>query len=308
MVIPSEVAVAGLGVGRPAEFASPDDEGILQHATFLEILEKSGGGAVHRVDLALDCIGYAIVVIPSAVVELDKAHSGLGESAGKKAIGGEGSLAGLSPVALENLLGFPGDVHQPRNGALHTISQLEGIDTGLDLRIARLPVLDLIEGTDAIDSSPSILPGHAPGVGEEENRVSGGLEFHSLMPAGKKAVVPVAGRHRLSTSGEENDKGRQILVCAAQSVAEPGAHARPAGEGTSGLQEGDRRVMVDGIGRGATDETDVVCNFRHVLEQDIHVHAGLPMPRELVLGGHHVDGALSACHGGQALISTNLGR
>ena len=120
--------------------------------------------------------------------------------------------------------------------------------------------------------------------------------------------MPVAGGDGLATTREKNDEGGQVLVGTPQAVAEPGAHAGPARERTSGLEEGDRRVVVDGIGGGTPDQADVVRNLRHVLEEGIHVHASLAVPGELVLGGHHVDSALSARHGGEALVATHLGR
>ena len=308
VVIPSEVLVAGLGVGGTAEFSPPDDEGVFKHAAFLEVLEEGGGGTVDRIDLALDGIGDAVVVIPTAIVELDEAHTRLGKATGEKAVGCEGCLSGLGPVALEDALWFPGDIHQPGDRALHAVGQLEGVDAGLDLGVTRLLELELVEGADAVDGLPAVFLRHALRVGEEEDGIAGGLELHALVRAGKKSVMPVAGGDGLATTREKNDESGQVFVGTPQAVAEPGAHAGSARERTPGLQEGDRRVVVDGIGGGAPDQADVVRDLRHVLEEGVHVHAGLAVPGELVLGGHHVDGALSARHGGEALVSPHLGR
>ena len=72
MMIPAKVLVASLSVGSTTEFSTPDDEGLLEHAAFLEIFQKSRGRSIYGGDLSLDSVGYPIVVIPSPVIELNR--------------------------------------------------------------------------------------------------------------------------------------------------------------------------------------------------------------------------------------------
>ena len=54
----------------------------------------------------------------------------------------------------------------------------------------------------------------------------------------------------------------QILVLAAQAVTEPRAHARPARLLESGLDEGDRGIVIDRVGVHRLDERDVIDDLR----------------------------------------------
>jgi hypothetical protein len=63
---------------------------------------------------------------------------------------------------------------------------------------------------------------------------------------------------------EEHDKRRQILVLAAETVAQPRAHTRTAWLLKAGLDERDRRVMVDRFGVHRLDDGDLVDNLRGV--------------------------------------------
>ena len=75
VVIPS----ASLGHWGTAEFAAPDDQGILEKSSLLEVLYEGSGSPV---DMTRDCVDGALdvtVVVPPPVIELDKANPALRE-------------------------------------------------------------------------------------------------------------------------------------------------------------------------------------------------------------------------------------
>src|SRR3954471_3561307 len=67
-VVVAAVVVLGegpLGVDGAAEFASPDDQRLVQQAAVPQVLDEGGGGAVHVAALAADLAGEATVLVPA---------------------------------------------------------------------------------------------------------------------------------------------------------------------------------------------------------------------------------------------------
>ena len=91
-----------LGVGRAAEFASPEDERVFEQTAGLEIGEQAGDGFVADGALIAETLVDLPVMIPSVKRDLDKSHSSLRQSAGKQTLPAEG-IGRLFPNAVECL-------------------------------------------------------------------------------------------------------------------------------------------------------------------------------------------------------------
>ena len=70
-----------LAVDRPAELAPPDDQGVVEHAALLEILDESVARLVHVTALIGEVAGNVEVLIPAAVEDLNEAHAALSQPA-----------------------------------------------------------------------------------------------------------------------------------------------------------------------------------------------------------------------------------
>ena len=79
-------AVLFLHVRGATEFSSPDDEGFLQHATFLQVLEKGGDGLVNAGAVLNKILAQTVVLVPVAVSQLYEADPGLCKAASEKAL------------------------------------------------------------------------------------------------------------------------------------------------------------------------------------------------------------------------------
>ena len=72
--------VAALDHRRAAEFAAPDDQGILEQPALLEILDQRGAGAVGVLAILPKILHEVAVLVPGFVEELDEADAALDES------------------------------------------------------------------------------------------------------------------------------------------------------------------------------------------------------------------------------------
>ena len=211
--------------------------------------------------LAADAVGQAAVMVPALVVELDEAHAALGQPAGEQAVGGEG--AGLAAPRGRRGRGRSsgssriGDLGHAR---LHAVGHLVLGDAGVDLGVAEVVVVDRVSSAKRSSifrrlarSMPSGLSGRGPGP----------CRCGTARPdeCWGESRCPRAGRRAAGRSGpceiRTTNAGR-FSLSAPEPVAEPGADARPAGELRAGLEEGDRRVVVDRLGVHRADEAEVV--------------------------------------------------
>ena len=86
-------AVAPLRHRGAAELAGPDDQGLVQHPSLLQVDDQGHAGAVDLLGLEGDPLLHAAVMIPVFMVELDETHAALGQPAGEQAVGGERAVA-----------------------------------------------------------------------------------------------------------------------------------------------------------------------------------------------------------------------
>ena len=91
-------AVVLLDVGGASELAAPDDEGLVEHPAFLEILQEGGEGLVDAGAVLGEVLAEAVVLVPVAGTHFDEAHAGLGEAAGEEALAAEVVGVGVSPI------------------------------------------------------------------------------------------------------------------------------------------------------------------------------------------------------------------
>ena len=69
----------------------------------------------------------------------------------------------------------------------------------------------------------------------------------------------------------------------------------------AGLDEGDGRVVIDGLGVDSLDDANLIHNPADVRQQFAHPGAGFAILPELVDGLHHRQRLLPRSHGGDAL-------
>ena len=72
------VAAIALSHGGSSEFSAPDNEGVVEHAPLLEVLNKGGGALVDPLGDSGDGVLDSAMVIPSTVVKMNEAHASLG--------------------------------------------------------------------------------------------------------------------------------------------------------------------------------------------------------------------------------------
>jgi hypothetical protein len=120
--------------------------------------------------------------------------------------------------------------------------------------------------------------------------------------AGQKAVAPVAGLQGLAATaaGEHHERG-EILVFAAEPVAEPGAHGGSAGLLMAGAEESHGRVVVNRDGVQGADQGDVIDDAAGVGQQFAEFGPLAAVTFERVGRSDAQPGRLPGGHAGDAL-------
>ena len=199
------------------------------------------------------------MVVPARVVELDEPHVPLGQPAGQQAVRRErpGRLR-VRAVQVEHVLRLlrRGPSPPARSSASGRPSR-----TGRPGR--RSPGRPRSSAWRACSSASrsSIFRrdsrGHAVRVVEVQHRVLAGCGTARPGAGSAGSRCPTAGRTAPARSGPSRSSttnAGRFSFSAAQAVAQPRPHARPAGELVAGLEERDRRVVVD-VPRCSTDLT-----------------------------------------------------
>ena len=138
------------------EFATPDDEGFIEHTALLKIADETCAGLVCILALGVEFRGEGVVLVPTRVHELDELRSAFGETTGEQTIAGEGArLMDPWSVKIEDLLGLIGDVREFGNTGLHTIRHFILRDTGGDFRITVILVLHFVEAANIVEQLPT---------------------------------------------------------------------------------------------------------------------------------------------------------
>ena len=148
------LAISILPHRRPAEFASPHYECILQHAALLQIRQQRRYWLIDFPTpigkTEVQCFfGVCPMRIPSPVIELDKSHATFRQPPCDQAIVGETGLAGLRSVHRPNGVGFFMNVHSIGGIDLHTERHLVLRDSRDGFRVSerRISLLvDLVDG------------------------------------------------------------------------------------------------------------------------------------------------------------------
>ena len=180
--------------GGASEFPAPDDQSVFEHAPLLEVLNQSPGGFVGQSATGVHVLLQISVMVPSAVVQMNEADSFFRQFAGKQTIRCVGTVPRFGAIHVENMLGFPGGVHQFGHRGLHSESHFVGGDAGIGLGIPDRLVAVPVQGGDGVDQFPLLARAHALGVAQVVHGISGGIEFHSLKAARQEARASTAWR------------------------------------------------------------------------------------------------------------------
>ena len=95
----------------------------------------------------------------------------------------------------------------------------------------------------------------------------------------------------------EHHEGRQVVVHASETVGHPRPGAGASGELAPGLDVGDGRVVVDGLGVDGLDDGEVIDHFRRMRQQLADPGSVRAMAVELEDRGRHGESLLPRCHG-----------
>ena len=143
---------AALAVDGAAEFAAPDDEGLVEQAALLEIGHERGGGLIGVSALLAEVVGQVVVVVPAHVVELHETDAALDHAACEQAVACIGSgLVNVGAVQVENVLGFVADVGEIGHGGLHAEREFVLLDARQDFRVVSDVVLLLVKVAELVE-------------------------------------------------------------------------------------------------------------------------------------------------------------
>ena len=141
-------AEGALGVGGASEFATPNDEGVVEKAALFEVHDESGRTTIGLLATIFHGAWKSAVGIPALVIELDKLDPAFGEAAGFETIGGvSAGLLCFFAVKVPGRLGFVRGIDDFGHAGLHAVGHLVLRDAGFDFGIefaAELFVVQLV--------------------------------------------------------------------------------------------------------------------------------------------------------------------
>ena len=170
------------------------------------------------------------MMVPIAMNQLNETNSLFRQTSGQQAIIGKGILGRwIGAICFQHVIRFRGDIRQARQFRLHAKRHFAGMDARCNFRIVavgQVQTIQLIDGVNLI----AALPGRkSRRIGQIKDRLPLAAKGHPLVVAGQKCVVPVARGDRLpAAAGQQNDKGRQIVIETAQPIGNPGNRRRAA--------------------------------------------------------------------------------
>ena len=311
-VVVAAVVFAGefaLAVDGATEFAAPDDEGVIEHTSFLEVGNEGVGSLIDIAALEREVAAEVAVLVPATVENLGEANTALGESASHQGAVGEGAgLFGIGSVFFEGAFGFLFEVGKLGDGGLHTEGHLVLGDAGEGFGVAEFLMSLVIEFFERVEHASAGGGGDAFGFGEEEDGVALGPEEDALVFRGKEAGTPEAIVNSLGVTlggpgGIEDDEGREVFVFRAESVGKPGAEGGFSGELIAGAKVSDGGVVVDGLGVHRFDDAEVFGHFFSV-GKEFGNPCAIGMVGDffkLVFRGRDGETFLTGGHGGESL-------
>ena len=148
----------------------------------------------------------------------------------------------------------------------------------------------------------------AVGVLQIQHRVVACAQVHALVPRRQKAASPEAAVEGLAIAGAVRDhhhERRQVAVRAAEAVADPRPKTRLARLLRTGVDERDRRIVIDRLAVNAFHQGDVIDNTADVLEHFTDVGAILAVAFEFELRRDDRERALARGHRRDPLIAAD---
>ena len=309
MMVASVVGLAelALAVDGAPELAAPDDKRVVQEAALLEVFHQRGRSLVCVARLQTDIPGEVLMLVPAPVEELHESHVPLGEPARQDAVRGvRARLSRIRTVALEHMVRLLGQIHQFRNRGLHAIGHFVLGDARLDLRIPELLRPHAVDLRHRVEHAASRGRIDSLRVRQIQHRVAARAKLDALVPRRQEAGAPQAREQRLglvevAALRDEHDESGQVVILAAQSVTHPRPHRRASGLLKPALNEGDRRVVIDGIGLHGLDERDVVHHLAGVGQEFAQFRSGLSVLLELEHRRGYRQPILAGGHAGDPL-------
>ena len=269
-VVPCFVFAVTRGESWSAKFSTPDDECIFEQSTLIEVFEQSGDGAIGRSTIGFEVAAMVFMLIPTAMIEFDKADTGLGEATSKEtlpteirhAAGADRRLLFADLVAIQRFLRFGAEVEQIRRSGLHAIAELHRANHSLKFGIARaicfmvpIQILDVIELLSL--------------CGERKmgaiHVFDGGFCHCLTVCADRRSCVDrwQEGTRisRGARSVQTNEAG-QVFIFRPETVAHPRAETGTFAEAVSGVQLQGRLGMDAGVSVHAIEDAELVSVLR----------------------------------------------
>ena len=184
MVVAAEAfwSEAALAVYGATELAAPNDEGVVKEASLFEIGDESGGGLVGFFATLRELFGEAAVGVPTAVEELHEADAAFAEAAGHEGVVSVGAgRAGLFAVELEGAVWFARNVGEFGDGHLHAEGHFVLRDAGLNFRVVKFLMMDLIQGANVVERFAAKITADSFRVIEVKNRILTGAKADPLV-------------------------------------------------------------------------------------------------------------------------------
>src|SRR5207248_1373849 len=112
-----------LGITGAPKLSTPNNQGVFEHATLLQIFNEGSAGLIGFLRLVADAGRQIAVVIPALVVQLNETNALFGQPASKKTIGSKGPrFAAIGTIQLERALRLFGKIRDFRHAGLHAVS------------------------------------------------------------------------------------------------------------------------------------------------------------------------------------------
>ncbi len=271
VVVIAAVDLAGVRSGcrqfhgrRAAELTPPDHQRFLQQAALLQVRQQGPNGLVGFLgEPAVVHFNVIVVVprLPRPVPDLDEAHALFDQAPGNQQLARLGALA----VHFANVFGLARDIERVGGIHLHPVSQFEGLDARFELRVLlafllmalveRLQQLELLvlfrqRGEVVFDVLDELLDPRVLRV-----------DVSALENSRQETGLPVLRFLNRIAARTHHDETRQVLVLGAQTISDPGTHARPDQPRFAAVHQQQRRFVIGNVGVHRPNDRDVVHTF-----------------------------------------------